>query len=708
MHKPPILLYLFLSMLVMVLTKSSVQAQLSDVTQPGDPIVATSNNSPGSEAVANAIDNAPTKYLNFDRVNTGFTVTPRVGLTIVRGLTLTSANDAPDRDPADYTLEGSYDGVTFTAISSGAVPSFGTTRFLKVSVLFDNEVPYISYRLIFPNTAGNSTCCMQVSEVELLGVLAPSDVTQPGDPIVATSNNSPGSEGVANAIDNAPTKYLNFDRVNTGFTVTPSVGPTRVTGLTLTSANDGPERDPATYTLEGSLDGTTFFPVSNGNVPSFGTTRFLKNYIFFANDRAFKAYRLIFPTTAGNSTCCMQVAEVELLGVVADLAQDVTQPGDPIVATSNNSPGSEAVANAIDNGPTKYLNFDRVNTGFTVTPRAGLTIVSGLTLTSANDAPERDPADYTLEGSYDGVVFTPISSGAVPSFGTSRFLKNTILFNNKIPYLSYRLIFPNTAGNSTCCMQVSEVELLGVLAPSDVTVPGDPIVATSNNSPGSEAVANAIDNAPTKYLNFDRVNTGFTVTPAVGDTIVTGLTLTSANDAPDRDPADYILSGSNDGGTTFTTISSGPVPSFGTERFKKNYVFFPDNNKSYKSYKLIFPNTAGNSTCCMQIAEVEFLGVTPGAVNTNAVDTLIRRQPQDTPVLLGSRATFRVVLSGPWSVQWYKNGERIAGANNAVYQTPPATAADDGTRYQAVVQGRDGRQVSDEVLLSIFTPSAVR
>jgi hypothetical protein len=691
--------------LVALLISASAQAQLSDVTQPGDPIVATSNNSPGSEGVANAIDNAPTKYLNFDKVNTGFTVTPRVGLTIVRGLTLTSANDAPDRDPADYTLEGSYDGVTFTAISSGAVPAFGTTRFLKVGISFDNEIPYLSYRLIFPNTAGNSTCCMQVSEVEFLGVLAPSDVTQPGDPIVATSNNSPGSEGVANAIDNAPTKYLNFDKVNTGFTVTPSVGPTRVTGLTLTSANDAPDRDPATYLLEGSLDGVTFFEIASGDVPAFGTTRFLKNYVFFPNDRAFKAYRLIFPTTAGNSTCCMQVSEVELLGVVADLAQDVTQPGDPIVATSNNSPGSEGVANAIDNAPTKYLNFDKVNTGFTVTPRAGLTIVSGLTLTSANDAPDRDPADYTLEGSYDGVTFTAISSGAVPSFGTTRFLKNTVLFPNKVPYLSYRLIFPNTAGNSTCCMQISEVEFLGVLAPTDVTVPGDPIVATSNNSPGSEGVANAIDNAPTKYLNFDKVNTGFTVTPSVGETIVTGLTLTSANDAPDRDPADYELSGSNDGGATFTPIASGPVPSFGTTRFLKNYVFFPDNNKSYKSYKLIFPNTAGNSTCCMQISEVEFLGITPGVVNTNAVDTLIRRQPQDTPVLLGSQATFRVGLTGPWSVQWFRNGERIAGANNAVYQTPPATAGDDGAIFHAVVQGRDGRQTSDQAMLSIFTPS---
>src|SRR6266545_5781492 len=66
----------------------SIQAQLVDVTQPGDPIVPTSNFSPGSEAVANAIDNVPTtKYLNFDRLNTGFTVTPRVGLSVVQCLT---------------------------------------------------------------------------------------------------------------------------------------------------------------------------------------------------------------------------------------------------------------------------------------------------------------------------------------------------------------------------------------------------------------------------------------------------------------------------------------------------------------------------------------------------------------------------------------------------------------------------------------------
>src|SRR2546427_11630783 len=117
--------------------------------------------------------------------------------------------------------------------------------------------------------------------------------------------------------------------------------------------------------------------------------------------------------TVCNGAGCKRVenAEVVLPGPVA--AQDVTLPGDPIVPSSNNSPGSEGVANAIDNQPTKYLNFDKLNTGFTVSPRVGLTVVQCLTLTSANDAPERDPASFILPGSLDGTTFFYIASYGV-------------------------------------------------------------------------------------------------------------------------------------------------------------------------------------------------------------------------------------------------------------------------------------------------------
>ena len=70
-------------------------------------------------------------------------------------------------------------------ISSGGVADF-PTRFHTNYIFFDNAVPYATYRLIFP-TADNSSCCMQIAEVEFLGAQAPGDVTQPGDAVVATS-----------------------------------------------------------------------------------------------------------------------------------------------------------------------------------------------------------------------------------------------------------------------------------------------------------------------------------------------------------------------------------------------------------------------------------------------------------------------------------------------------------------------------------------
>ena len=93
------------------------------------------------------------------------------------------------------------------------------------------------------DTQGPSGCCMQIAEVGFLGGVysGPSDITQPGDSLIASSANSPGSEGVANAIDGQPTKYLNFDGKNSqpsGFVVTPSLGMTYVTGISMQSAND--------------------------------------------------------------------------------------------------------------------------------------------------------------------------------------------------------------------------------------------------------------------------------------------------------------------------------------------------------------------------------------------------------------------------------------------------------------------------------------
>ena len=86
---------------------------------------------------------------------------------------------------------GSYDGENFTEISSGDVADF-PTRFHNY--IFDNSIPYPTYRLLFPTVDGSSRCMQSLKWI--LRTQAPGDVTQPGDEIIATSGNSPGSEGV--------------------------------------------------------------------------------------------------------------------------------------------------------------------------------------------------------------------------------------------------------------------------------------------------------------------------------------------------------------------------------------------------------------------------------------------------------------------------------------------------------------------------------
>ena len=594
---------------------------------------------------------------------------------------------------------------------------------------------------------------------------AQSDVTQPGDAIFASSANSPGSEGVANAIDNQPTKYLNFDSgrdgaVNgfspSGLAVTPGVGKTVVTAIGMQSANDGPERDPLSVLLEGSND-ETITDYASGNwetiVQLDGITpwaaRFELRTFAFANDKPYLHYRWTVLATQNTppNTCCMQIAEVELLGRV--LPGDVTQPGDTLFASSANSPGSEGVANAIDNQPTKYLNFDSgrdgaVNgfspSGFAVTPSIGRSLVTGVSLQSANDGPERDTRSFILEGSNDEVL-TDYSEGnwevivqideitpwtVVFPGGTDRFKTQTFVFDNFMPYRHYRwtvLETQNTTPN-TCCMQIAEVELHGTGAPQDVTQPGDALIASSANSPGSEGVANAIDNQPTKYLNFDSgrdgaVNgfspSGFVVTPSVGPTAVIGLTMQSANDGPERDPREVLLEGSNDdvinsfseGNWTevirITDIQPWTVLFPGNDRFQVQEFYFP-NPTAYKHYRwtvLATQNTPPN-TCCMQIAEVELLAATDQADCDKA---RILTAPENTPVLAGQTATFFTVVNGPWPLQWRKNGEIIPGATQLTYTTEAITTANETDQYTVEIVGC---QVSEPVQAEVFTPSTTK
>ncbi len=169
--------------------------------------------------------------------------------------------------------------------------------------------------------------------VEKVDVTAPGDLVQgvPNDGITYDSGNFGWYrwESPDLAIDdNIETKYLHFkgEIESTGFQVTPSAGPSIVTGLTLTTANDFPARDPIAFELSGSnvsINGP-YELIASGYIVDFAQAeawpRLATNAtpISFHNDEAYSHYQVLFPVVrdAGNANS-MQIAEVELLGVPA-------------------------------------------------------------------------------------------------------------------------------------------------------------------------------------------------------------------------------------------------------------------------------------------------------------------------------------------------------------------------------------------------------
>ena len=128
-------------------------------------IYPTSNNSPSNETAVNAFDgNVGTKYLNFDKQNAGVTVKLNQG-RVVQKFTITTANDAFERDPASYKLYGSNDGVNWTLLSEGPL-SLSDNRFtVSGEIAVANTNAYIYYFIKFPSIKNNSGNSVQIAEV---------------------------------------------------------------------------------------------------------------------------------------------------------------------------------------------------------------------------------------------------------------------------------------------------------------------------------------------------------------------------------------------------------------------------------------------------------------------------------------------------------------------------------------------------------------
>ncbi|MDQ6633098.1 MAG: immunoglobulin domain-containing protein, partial [Verrucomicrobiota bacterium] len=495
-------------------------SNLTDVTVPGDAnsVFGGPDSGNAAEKFPSVIDNMTQKWLNFGANGgtpflgpVGVVVTPTgagPGATIVSALRFYTANDAEGRDPADYKLEGSFNGVSWTLISSNmlSLPSGRNAGGLALSPLtqniqevrFANTNGYLKYRLTFTRTKAplvNSS--MQIGEVEFLGVHDvrnyPPDVTVPA--VVKAYSGGPVS--VTATVSSVTTPSVRWQK-NTG-------------GVFGDLADGGAISGSQTTTL-------TINPASLSDAAD---------------------YRVIATNSFGASTS--SIVKVQILSTLTD----VTAPGDTITAFGGESSsiGNGDPLAAIDNfntviwqnggsGLNAAAGFAPFGgpVGLVVTPAAGATRVTGLRIYTSIDNPPRDPADYRLEGSNNGTNYTLISSGALTlpdGRADNNFAFNPIdqpmqelLFVNTASYTSYRITFINTKNNNFAnSLQIGEVELLGVQGVAGPTMTisrgTNGTITITSSSPGTLQSTTSL-NSPIVWQNEGPVNGSVIITPTPG------------------------------------------------------------------------------------------------------------------------------------------------------------------------------------------------
>jgi len=164
-------------------------------------------------------------------------------------------------------------------------------------------------------------------------------------------------------------------------------------------------------------------------------------------------------------------------GIPGDITSGVTG----VTASAENAPG-EAAAKAVDGDVnSKWLAFQP--TGWVNLTFAKATTVKRYALTSANDAPERDPRDWELQGSNDGSTWTTLDTKTGQDFA-QRFQTRVFDIANTTAYTVYRLNI--TAVHGAGLLQLAELRLSDG---SPAVPPSGPMVTEVGNGPSSAYAA---------------------------------------------------------------------------------------------------------------------------------------------------------------------------------------------------------------------------
>ncbi|OQP59613.1 hypothetical protein A3860_36650 [Niastella vici] len=252
--------------------------------------------------------------------------------------------------------------------------------------------------------------------------------------------------------------------------------------------------------------------------------------------------------------------------------------------------------------------------------------VFGFYYTSYNGAPSDITGNFAVDTSlvkkynednaFTGNVYQVLPKSAYTLSGTTTTVKGggssseplTLAINPKNLTLGVRYMLPIklvsvSSGRIDSNLSVTYFRIDEINVRSRDVTKGGTITGNYTNSPGAEQLPNLVDsNFSSKYLAFN-YNTDLYVQLAYPSSRkIDAYTITSGNDAPDRDPKEFNLQGSNDG-TTWTTIDSRSNETFPGRNLTRTFNLATEANYSY--YRLNITSISGASL--IQVSEWRLL-----------------------------------------------------------------------------------------------------
>lgn len=411
----------------------------TDLTNNGGIITAQYAATDDGENYPKVIDNyAASKY--YIGGHTTFWIGYQSAYTaIVTQYTITSANDVSDRDPKSWTLQGSNNGSSWTTLNTQTNQTF-TGRLQTRTFTFTNTTSYLYYRLNI--TAVYSGTDAQLAEWELW----------------ATGVTTPPSNTTATA--------LSGQRVTVGWTDN-------------STAETG-------YRIERSSDGKSYTAIATttANIQTYTDSNLCAGARY--------SYRIRAVNAAGASNASV-AAIVKTTGVT--LLTDITDYTNGVVADQYSTTGSEGITKSIDNNI--YSKYYTTNAATWLRYYlSGGAVVTQYAITAANDAADRDPKSWTLQGSANGSSWTTLNTQSNEIF-TNRFEKRVYAFPNTTTYTYYRLNVSGNAGGAAT--QLAEWQLYGTgTGTANSTAPAAPAGLTAQGVSGNQIILNWTDNTTTE------------------------------------------------------------------------------------------------------------------------------------------------------------------------------------------------------------------